>query len=94
MEEKLYKVEEVAEILQQTEGYVYELIKYGLLPALQFKSKRVRARSLSRFLDKYEGVNLKDIKAYAESHSHLDEVDVNSDTINLSGEQLLKECGL
>ena len=55
MEDILYNVKEVAEILKTNPAFVYELIKKGFLPALKLRSLKVRKTTLLNFLEKYEG---------------------------------------
>lgn len=57
----LYTVKETASILHCNTEYVYALIRAGILPAIKFKSIRVRKTALHRFLQKYEGCDLSDI---------------------------------
>lgn len=57
----LYTVREVAALMHTNSEYVYKLIRTGLLPALKFKSIRVRKKALESFLEKYEGYDLSDI---------------------------------
>ena len=54
----LLTVKEVSEILHTNKGYVYELIKRGLLPALKLGSYKVRKETLLRFLKDNEGNDL------------------------------------
>lgn len=61
MEDILYTVKEVAELIKTNPNYVYELIKKGFLPALELGSLKVRKVSLLEFLEKYEGKDLKDL---------------------------------
>lgn len=51
-------VKEVAEILHTNKGYVYELIKKGLLPALKLGSLKIRKEALLKFLKDNEGKDL------------------------------------
>lgn len=53
-ETKVYTVEEVSKILRVSKNYVYELIKTGKLPVLKFKSYRIKASSLEKFLTDFE----------------------------------------
>lgn len=61
MEDILYNVKEVAEILKTNPAFVYELIKKGFLPALKLRSLKVRKTTLLNFLEKYEGKDFTDI---------------------------------
>ena len=58
----LYTVKEVASILKTNVNFVYELIKRGLLPAMKLGSYKIRKDALDRFLEKYEGYDLTDLK--------------------------------
>ena len=58
----LYTVKEVASILKTNVNFVYELIKRGLLPAMKLGSYKIRKDTLDRFLEKYEGYDLTDLK--------------------------------
>ncbi len=51
-------VKEVSEILHTNKGYVYLLIKKGLLPALKLGSYKVRKEALLQFLKDNEGKDL------------------------------------
>ena len=57
----VYSVREVSQILHTNAGFVYDLIKTGLLPALKLKSLRVRREALEAFLEQYEGYDLSDL---------------------------------
>lgn len=54
----LYKVKEVAEITNNSIGYINDLIKAGLLPCLVLKHRTVRHDTLMEFLQRYEGYDL------------------------------------
>ena len=58
MEDVLYTVKEVSELLKTNPNYVYELIKRGLLPALKLGSLKIRRISLLKFLKENEGKDL------------------------------------
>ncbi|MEI8200547.1 MAG: helix-turn-helix domain-containing protein [Eubacteriales bacterium] len=58
MEEVLYTVHEVAELIKSNGTYVYRLINSGVLPALKLGSMKVRKQALHEFLEKYEGKDL------------------------------------
>lgn len=60
MDEELYTVKEVSQILKVNVHKVYDLIKAGLLPALKLGSLKVRRESLLQFLEAYEGNDLTD----------------------------------
>ena len=52
MEDMLFNVKEVAEILKTNPAFVYELIKKGFLPALKLRSLKVRKIALLDFFTK------------------------------------------
>lgn len=56
----LYTVAEVSKILKTNTGYVYSLIKAGLIPALKLGSLKIRRQALLDFLQRYEGKDLSD----------------------------------
>ena len=56
----LYTVKEVAQLIHTNQGYVYSLIKAGLLPVLKLGSYKIRKKSLEHFLVEYEGKDLTD----------------------------------
>lgn len=58
MEDILYTVPEVAELLKTSQGYVYRLIDTGLLQALKLGRFKVRRSTLLNFLEQYEGYDL------------------------------------
>lgn len=57
----LYTVKEVSALIHTNPGYVYELIRRGLLPAMKLGSYKVRAESLEKFLADSEGKDLTDL---------------------------------
>lgn len=61
MEDVLYTVKEVSQLIKTNVGYVYNLIKKGYLPALNLGSLKVRRASLLEFLKKYDGKDLSDL---------------------------------
>lgn len=61
MEDVLYTVKEVSQLIKTNVGYVYNLIKKGYLPALNLGSLKVRRVSLLEFLEKYDGKDLSDL---------------------------------
>lgn len=61
MEDVLYTVKEVSQLIKTNVGYVYNLIKKGYLPALNLESLKVRRASLLEFLEKYDGKDLSDL---------------------------------
>lgn len=60
MEEMLYTVQEVADILKVNIDYVYKLNKSGLLKFLRIGRLKVRKKALEEFLERYEGFDLTD----------------------------------
>lgn len=61
MEDVLYTVKEVSQLIKTNVGYVYNLIKKGYLPALNLGSLKVRRASLLEFFKKYDGKDLSDL---------------------------------
>lgn len=49
----LYRVSEVAEILQTNVNFVYKLIKEKQLPAIKLGAAKVRGRDLENFINNY-----------------------------------------
>ncbi len=62
MEDVLYTVPELSELLKTKPGYVYQLIRLGYLPALKLGRIKVTKKALREFLQKYEGYDLTDLK--------------------------------
>lgn len=60
MEEMLYTVPEVAEILKTNVDYVYKLQKAGLLRFLKIGRLKCRKSTLEDFLAKYDGCDISD----------------------------------
>jgi len=60
---KLYNVTEVCELLGVGKNKVYELIKYGYLPALDLGGLKVSDSAIDKFIDTYTGYCFKDISA-------------------------------
>lgn len=60
MEDILYTVKEVSEIIKSNTDYVYKLIKAGLLPVLKLGNYKIRRSTLMKFLEEYEGKDLTD----------------------------------
>lgn len=58
----LYTVPEIAKLIKTNAGYVYTLIRLGLLPALKLGSLKVRRASLLEFLERFEGKDLTDLE--------------------------------
>ena len=59
-EKILYTVREVSELLHTKQGFVYDLIRVGLLPALKLGAYKVRREALYKFLEENEGMDLRD----------------------------------
>lgn len=57
----LYTVLEVSKILRIGKNRVYELIKAGVLPAMDLGGLKVRKEALEKFLVEYEGFDLTNI---------------------------------
>ena len=60
MQEVLFTVKQVSELLHTNPTYVYKLINNKLLPVLKLGSCKVRKLALDEFLEKYEGYDLTD----------------------------------
>lgn len=60
MEDTLYTVTEVGQILKIGKNRVYDLIHAGLLPALKLGGLKIRKSSLCEFEKNYEGYDLTD----------------------------------
>ena len=60
MEDMLYTVPEVAELLKTNVDYVYKLQKTGLLKFLKIGRWKCRKSTLQEFLAKYEGFDISD----------------------------------
>lgn len=61
MNDELYTVKEVSQILRVNVHRVYDLIKVGLLPALKLGNLKIRKESLQKFLSDYDGKDLTDL---------------------------------
>ena len=61
MEDVLFTIKEVSELLKTNTNYVYDLIKKGFLPALKLGSLKVRKIALLKFLEENEGKDLTDL---------------------------------
>lgn len=60
MEDMLYTVPEVAEILKTNVDYVYKLQKAGLIKFMKIGRFKCRKSTLEQFLAKYEGCDISD----------------------------------
>ena len=60
MEEMLYTVQEVADILKTNVSYVYKLKDAGLIRFMKIGRLKCRKTSLEEFLAKYDGCDLTD----------------------------------
>lgn len=60
MEQMLYTVPEVAQILKTNVDYVYKLQKAGLLKFLKIGRWKCRKETLEKFLETYEGFDISD----------------------------------
>ena len=60
MDDTVYNVKEVSEILKVSKNRVYGLIKSGALPAIKIGGLKVRKVALCEFEEKYEGQDLTD----------------------------------
>lgn len=61
MEQYLFTVAEVSEILKINKNAVYELINHNLLTGLKLGSMKVTKAELLRFLKTYNGKDLSDL---------------------------------
>ena len=60
MEDMLYTVQEVAQILKTNVDYVYKLQRAGLLKFLKLGRLKCRKSALEDFLERYEGCDITD----------------------------------
>ena len=60
MEDMLYTVEEVAQILKTNKGYVLRLKDSGLLKFIKLGRLKCRRSTLEAFLETYDGMDLTD----------------------------------
>lgn len=60
MEEMVYTVPEVAQILKTNVDYVYRLQRAGLLKFLKIGRLKCRKSTLEQFLEKYDGFDISD----------------------------------
>lgn len=60
MEDMLYTVPEVAEILKTNTDYVYKLQRAGLIRFMKIGRWKCRKSSLEEFLAKYDGFDVSD----------------------------------
>lgn len=60
MEDMLYTVSEVAQILKTNTDYVYKLHRTGLLRFLKIGRLKCRKATLEAFLEKCEGLDISD----------------------------------
>lgn len=60
MTDMVYTVAETAEILRTTKNYIYKLIRAGLIKTINLPTTKIRKRELERFLEVYEGYDLKE----------------------------------
>ena len=60
MEDVLYTVKEVSDLIKCSPGYVYELIHNGHIQALKLGRLKIRRATLIDFLEKFEGYDLTD----------------------------------
>jgi len=58
MEDMLYTVPEVAEILKTNVDYVYKLQKAGLIKFMKIGRFKCRKSTLEQFLEKYDGCDI------------------------------------
>lgn len=60
MEDMVYTVQEVAEILKTNVDYVYKLQRAGLLRFMKIGRLKCRKSTLEEFLAKYDGMDISD----------------------------------
>lgn len=60
MEDMVYTVPEVAEILKTNVDYVYKLQRAGLLRFMKIGRLKCRKSTLEEFLAKYDGMDISD----------------------------------
>ncbi len=60
MEEILFTVKEVAELLKVNVDTVHKLRKSGLIPFIKLGTYKVRKKALFDFLENYEGMDVTD----------------------------------
>lgn len=60
MEDMLYTVQEVAEILKTNVDYVYKLQRAGILRFMKVGRLKCRKSTLEEFLAKYDGKDISD----------------------------------
>ena len=60
MEDMLYTVPEVAEILKTNTDYVYKLQRAGLIRFMKIGRWKIRKSTLEQFLEKYDGYDISD----------------------------------
>ncbi len=58
--DELLTTAEIAKLLKCNKNYIGNLFKSGLLPYMQFGSRKVRRKTFELFLQKYEGWDLSD----------------------------------
>lgn len=57
----VYTVSETAEILKVNKNTIYDLIDSGVLKCIKLGNKKITAKSLTEFLDTYDGYDLSDL---------------------------------
>lgn len=60
MEDMLYTVQEVAEILKTNVDYVYKLQKAGIIRFIKIGRLKCRKSTLEEFLEKFDGQDISD----------------------------------
>jgi len=57
----VYTVSETAEILKVNKNTIYDLIDSGVLKCIKLGNKKITTKSLTEFLDTYDGYDLSDL---------------------------------
>lgn len=70
MEEMLYTVKEVSQILKCNVDYVHKLRRAGLIKFIKLGNFKVRKAELERFLAEYEGKDITDPANIKELEAH------------------------
>lgn len=66
----VYTVSETAEILKVNKNTIYDLIDSGVLKCIKLGNKKITTKSLTEFLDTYDGYDLSDLTDIKLLHQH------------------------